>query len=715
VLICDKATFPRDKPCGDGLTPRSVKWMTEMGLADELQARFHRVDTLRVVTDRRTMERRWPERPGLPDHGFVAARTELDELLLQCAADAGADVRQGTEVVEPLVEEGVVRGVMTRSPDGLEPLHARVTVAADGMSSRLGRSVGMAPRKDRPFGLAVRAQVESSRPDDAALECHATLRHNGRLLPAYGWIFPMGGGRLNVGVGYAATFRGWRAVNINRLMHQFLGSLPLDWRLPSATELLEQKQLDGWRLPMGLSVWPPWRPGLLAVGDAVGAIKPFTGVGISKAIESGVLAADCALDAADPADLAAYEAELHELWGGYYRLGRAFVRAVGRPRVMGAVVGTGITASITNDFFTRLFTGNGQFDPAGGPTARTLAGLEQIAARLPDAPEPPPQQRGNADSPALARLRAKGRVAGSPGDTTHHDRVRRYYEGSWMDYRMLWLNRRNRAMHFGYAQPGERRHASSLVALNHVMAEAIGLKRREVVLDAGCGVGGTTMWLAETYQAEATGVNIVQSQVERARRYSRERGLFDLVRFAEGDYACTGLPSESFDVVWAQESACHAPVKAAFLDEAFRLLRPNGRIVLAEYLRCTEQPASRDYADWVDGHELALCSASGWQEALDASGFSGVEIRDLSPHMERSMRRLHRLCVALYPVDLFLHRFGIRNGAQHANIRAGRAQWRSYQADEWRYGLIVATKPDETHETVHRRTPVSLGAPGGYA
>jgi flavin-dependent dehydrogenase len=212
VLICDKATFPRDKPCGDGLTPRSVKWMTEMGLADELQARFHRVDTLRVVTDRRTMERRWPERPGLPDHGFVAARTELDELLLQCAADAGADVRQGTEVVEPLVEEGVVRGVMTRSPDGLEPVRARVTVAADGMSSRLGRSVGMAPRKDRPFGLAVRAQVESSRPDDAALECHATLRHNGRLLPAYGWIFPMGGGRLNVGVGYAATFRGWRAV-----------------------------------------------------------------------------------------------------------------------------------------------------------------------------------------------------------------------------------------------------------------------------------------------------------------------------------------------------------------------------------------------------------------------------------------------------------------------------------------------------------------------
>ena len=215
-----------------------------------------------------------------------------------------------------------------------------------------------------------------------------------------------------------------------------------------------------------------------------------------------------------------------------------------------------------------------------------VAGGRPARDRLPR--EPFVRLRASADSREAGQVgdRVDAATTGWSGRDAdgHVDRLRRYYEDTWFEYRLLWLDPRTRAMHFGFEQPGTHRHAASLLALNHVMAEHAGLRPGQRVLDAGCGVGGTAMWLAEVYSADVVGINVVENHVERARRYARDRRLGARVRFEVADYTSTPFDPESFDVVWAQESACHAPDKAALAAEAHRLLRSGGRLVMAEYV-----------------------------------------------------------------------------------------------------------------------------------
>lgn len=384
VLVCDRAAFPRDKPCGDGLTPRAVRLLTGMGLGAELE-RFHRVNRVKVVADTGTLERQWPQRPGLPSYGYVVPRTELDTLLIEAAARAGAEVRQEAEVLAPLVHDGKVGGLRIRTRGGAqEEVHAPITIAADGTTSRTAKALGMGPRKNDTFAVAVRAQVDSLRPDDPTLECFANLHHEGDLLPGYGWVFPMGNGRLNIGLGYMSSYPRWKEINVNALMAEFVRRLPAGWQVPTLHEMQEQGVLNGWRLPLGLPVWPPWRPGLMAAGDAVGAAKPFTGVGISKAIQSGMMAAEVGVNAlawGDPSDLSGYEAALSAQWGSQYRLGRYFVRLLGDPRVNRAIVTSGVRAGLLSDFLVSLFMGGGDTQrERAAVTDRLAAGATRLAA-----------------------------------------------------------------------------------------------------------------------------------------------------------------------------------------------------------------------------------------------------------------------------------------------------------------------------------------------
>ena len=278
----------------------------------------------------------------------------------------------------------------------------------------------------------------------------------------------------------------------------------------------------------------------------------------------------------------------------------------------------------------------------------------------------------------------------------HHDNLRDYYEDTWFDYRFLWLDPRNRALHFGYEQPGQRRHGESLLALNHVMAEHVRLRRGAHVLDAGCGVGGTSMWLAEEYGAEVVGVNLVEDHIERARRYGRERHLAGQVRFEVADYTATPLAPHTFDVVWAQESACHAPDKSAFTREAARVLRSGGRLVMAEYLvSANRRPAfgSDPISEWERGWEMTLATEADWREALTAAGFVNIEFDDVTRRMRRSLRRLNRLCRLLQPIAQLLHTAKIRTDAQQGNIAGSLAMWQALERGDWFYAIVTAETP----------------------
>jgi menaquinone-9 beta-reductase len=383
VLLCDKATFPRDKPCGDGLTPRAVASIAALGLENELK-QFNRIDKLRVHGAKRTLTFDWPASDAFPDYGYVVARTDLDEMLLRHAQDTGAEVWEQTSATAPIVEDGVVRGVHVKANGSSREVRANVVIAADGASSRIARALGMVFEHRAPIGLAVRAHFDAKRPaaDDPVIESYLELRDGEALLPGYGWIFPMGDHRINVGVGILSTYKGWRDVNTAHLMDVFMRALPKEWELPDISSLRESGQLKGWRLPMGFGVRPPWRPGAIACGDAAGVVNPFNGEGISEAVESGVVGAEVALTALDgrgPIDLSEYPQRLDELWGPYYRLGRTFVRLIGRPTIMRTLTSVGMRVPLVMEFAFKLLA-NLYHERGGGTGDRLVRAMLRAAS-----------------------------------------------------------------------------------------------------------------------------------------------------------------------------------------------------------------------------------------------------------------------------------------------------------------------------------------------
>lgn len=335
VVVLDKAVFPRDKPCGDGLTARAVSYLQKMGLTRELE-QFHRVNGV-LVHSPSDWELSFPRRPGMPDYGLVARRPVLDTLLLHHAGAAGAEIREGAEVIGPVQDAGGrVVGVELK---GGEKVSADAVIAADGAYSPIKRALNLDSEYNGYSAIAIRAEMAANRPDSDLLEIYLQLLFRGDQLPGYGWIFPMGGGRVNIGLGYINSYRNWQQINATSFLGEFLESLPAEWELPSINELKKSKEVRAWRLPMGFTAWPPWRPGVLFAGDALGAGKPVSGAGISKALESGMAAGECAIAAltnGGPDDFTNYEQRMRAAWGREYRRGRMFHKLVGYPKVAAA-------------------------------------------------------------------------------------------------------------------------------------------------------------------------------------------------------------------------------------------------------------------------------------------------------------------------------------------------------------------------------------------
>jgi geranylgeranyl reductase family protein len=386
VVMVERKHYPREKTCGDGLTPRSVRQLEDMGLADELASAGHRFQGLRSHGFGRTLELSWPDHPDLPAYGYVITRKDLDALVAERAAKAGATVWEGTEAKEPVVEAGLVRGARVQGkPGGIAEVRARYTVVADGANSRFGRSLGTARNRAYPQGMAIRGYWTSPRHDEPWIDSWLDIRDKaGNVLPGYGWVFPVGDGRVNVGIGLLSTFNQWKAVNTTHLLQSFAEYAPPSWDIRPETSC---GPATGGRLPMGLSVGPHAGPTWLVVGDAGGIINPFNGEGIAYAYESGRFAADAvhlALATGDGMALRSYRERLHDSYALYYKVARAFVRIIGRPELMRILVTTGMRSRSLMEWVLRIMANLLRPDELG-PAEAAYRAVAAVARLVPEA------------------------------------------------------------------------------------------------------------------------------------------------------------------------------------------------------------------------------------------------------------------------------------------------------------------------------------------
>ncbi len=343
VVLLDKDTFPRDKVCGDGLTPRVVEEVRLLGLKEEAEGNVDGWAVqrgLRIHGGETVMELDWPNLKDWPNYGMTCTRMIFDETLVRHAQAQGAELREATIATGPVWKdgsEGRVAGVSWKNLQTEEEgeIHAPIVIAADGPSSKMGQLVGLHRREDRPMAVAARGYWRSPRADDDYISSFLDLRDDaGDLLSGYGWIFPLDDGTINVGLGLLSTSKGFRGTNYRKMLESWARGLAPEWGTSEENQI---GTFGSGPIPMGFNRTPIHHKGLLLVGDSAGMVNPFNGEGISYAMEAARLAAevvDRAFVTRRTSTLDAYDLELRARWGGYYTLGKVFAELVGNPTIM---------------------------------------------------------------------------------------------------------------------------------------------------------------------------------------------------------------------------------------------------------------------------------------------------------------------------------------------------------------------------------------------
>jgi menaquinone-9 beta-reductase len=315
VLLADSATFPRDKPCGDGLTPRAVAEMRRLGLGGFLEGRATNRG-LRAAGFGQTLYLPWPG-GSLPAHGGAVPRTELDATIRDVAIASGAKAVDGARAVDVEWDGDRVEAVLLRRGADTVRIRCHRLVVADGARSQLGRVLGRTWHRDTAYGVAARGYVASDRSDDPWISSHLELRGaDDELLSGYGWVFPLGSGQVNIGVGTLATARRPAEVNLRHLLDHYARLRTDDWQLTGQVQA-------PWSalLPMGGAVSGVAGPNWMLVGDAAGCVNPLNGEGIDYGLETGRLAAEMLADGT--ADLAAaWPDVLHSHYGQAFSIAR---------------------------------------------------------------------------------------------------------------------------------------------------------------------------------------------------------------------------------------------------------------------------------------------------------------------------------------------------------------------------------------------------------
>jgi flavin-dependent dehydrogenase len=323
-----------------------------MGLESTVATHGHRYGGLRAFGFGASLELSWPEHPIFPNYGYTITRFNLDGLVAERAVEYGAVLLNGVEAMGLLDATESFNGglmgasgvvVQEKSTGTTGEIRGRYLAIGDGQNSRLGRDLGTTRNRSWPMGMALRGYYTSDRHDEPWIDSHLDIRDpHGAVVPGYGWIFPLGDGRVNVGVGLLSTDGAWKGVNTTKLQEYFVAQTADAWGLNEATTCGPP---TGGRLPMGLAIGPRVGVNTMMIGDAAGTVNPFNGEGIAYGYETGRLAAGVlgeALLADNPSFLALYDERLDGAYGDYFKVARAFVRLISEPKILTVCLSVGL-------------------------------------------------------------------------------------------------------------------------------------------------------------------------------------------------------------------------------------------------------------------------------------------------------------------------------------------------------------------------------------
>ena len=329
TVLVDQATFPRDKTCGDGLTPRAVAEMELLGLGPWLRTQPVSFG-LRAHGFGQTLLLPWPG-GSLPAYGSAVPRTALDDHLRRTALDSGAVGLEGLKAVGVRRDGDRVAAVRFRRGSEDIEIACRRLVVADGVRSGLGKVLGREWHRDTAYGVAGRCYVKSGMSDDPWISSHLELRGDaGELLSGYGWIFPLGDGEVNLGVGTLATARRPAAVALRPLMQFYADQRRAEFDLSG-----ELRAPTSAMLPMGGAVSGVAGPNWALIGDAAGCVNPLNGEGIDYGLETGRLVAEVIQSGNDLGST--WPALLTDHYGESFSIARRLAEVATNPGIVAAL------------------------------------------------------------------------------------------------------------------------------------------------------------------------------------------------------------------------------------------------------------------------------------------------------------------------------------------------------------------------------------------
>ena len=275
--------------------------------------------------------------------------------------------------------------------------------------------------------------------------------------------------------------------------------------------------------------------------------------------------------------------------------------------------------------------------------------------------------------------------------------IERYYDLSEIHYRVFWDLDKSNSLHYGYWDASTKNFHQALLNINKILSQKINIGQEDAVLDAGCGIGGSSVWLAKNIGCKATGISLSNKQVITATKRAEKNGVGSLSKFYQKDFTDTGFENESFSVVWAIESVCHADDKSLFMNEAFRLLSKGGRLVMADFFK-KENLQGKDAKHiqlWANGWAVPdFSTIEQFEKQLQQAGFVNVKIEDASQNIVRSAKRLYRAYYAGKVLG-FLYKLVKPNASKEGkkNIETAYYQYKTLQKKLWKYLIITAEKP----------------------